>query len=193
MLSQIRFSGFGGQGIIRSGYIAGKAATLFAGKSAVLIQSFGPEARGSACCSELLISDLPIQYPYLTDVGVLVAMSQEACDKYLPGLRADGILLIDGDLVKTVPKAGAGYRVFSLPATRIAEELGNRIVANVVMLGFFTAITQTVADEAMRKALPGSVPDKALSLNRKAFDRGYELGIAQLEGVEDEPELEGAT
>ncbi len=192
MLSQIRFSGYGGQGIIRSGYIGGKAAALFDDKHAVMIQSFGPEARGSACSSQLLISDAPVLYPYLTEADVLVAMSQEACDKYLPGLRAGGILLIDRDLVKTVAETSDEFQIFAIPATRIGEELGNRIVANVVMLGFFAAITQSVSAEAMRKALPGSVPERALALNQQAFDRGFDYGKAQLR-VADEPTLQEAS
>ncbi len=186
MLRQIRFSGFGGQGIIRSGYISGKAASLFDGKFATMIQSFGPEARGSSCSAQLLISDTPVLYPYLTEADVLVAMSRESCEKYLSGLRDGGILLIDRDLVKTVPDSGRGIRIFSVPATRMAEELGKRIVANVVMLGFFAAITRTVSAEALRQALPGSVPERALGLNRQAFDRGFDCGVAELEPREGE-------
>ena len=166
----IRFSGFGGQGIIRSGYIVGKAAALFDGRHATMTQSFGPEARGSACSSQLIISDDAILYPYVDKAHILVAMSQEACEKFLPELREDGILVIDADLVD-VPSGSR--QTFSVPATRLAESLGNKIVANIVMLGFFSAVTDAVSPEAIKQALPGSVPDRALEMNLKGFDMGF--------------------
>ena len=180
MIQQIRFSGYGGQGIIRLGLIVGKAASLFDEKNATMTQSFGPEARGSACSSQLVVSDDPVLYPYLTEADILVAMSQEAHDKFLPGLRPGGILLVDEDLVKK-RASGEIYSVFSIPATRMAEELGNKVVGNVVMLGFFTVVTRIVSAQAMKKAIPGSVPDRAVELNLKAFDAGAACGDAQVE------------
>ncbi len=174
-MSEIRFSGFGGQGIIRCGLIAGKALSLFDNKQATMTQSFGPEARGSACSSQLLVSDDRVLYPYISAPEILVSMSQEAYEKYEPELRDDGILLIDKDLVKPKPPREK-IKTFSIPSTRFAEELGNRIIANLVMLGFFTAITRIVSPEAMKKALPGLVPGRFLELNKRAFDKGYEYG-----------------
>jgi 2-oxoglutarate ferredoxin oxidoreductase subunit gamma len=174
-MTEIRFSGFGGQGIIRCGLIAGKALSLFDNKQATMTQSFGPEARGSACSSQLVVSDDRVLYPYISAPEILVSMSQEAYDKYEPELREDGLLLIDKDLVKAKPPRGK-IRSYSVPSTRFAEELGNRITANLVMLGFFTAITRIVSPEAMKKALPGLVPGRFLELNKKAFDKGYEYG-----------------
>ena len=174
-MSEIRFSGFGGQGIIRCGLIAGKALSLFDNKQATMTQSFGPEARGSACSSQLVVSDDRVLYPYISAPEILVSMSQEAYDKYEPELREDGLLLIDRDLVKATPPRGK-IKSYSVPSTRFAEELGNRITANLVMLGFFTAITRIVSPEAMKKALPGLVPGRFLELNKKAFDKGYEYG-----------------
>jgi len=174
-MTEIRFSGFGGQGIIRCGLIAGKALSLFDNKQATMTQSFGPEARGSACSSQLVVSDDRVLYPYISAPEILVSMSQEAYDKYEPELREDGLLLIDKDLVKATPPRGK-IKSYSVPSTRFAEELGNRITANLVMLGFFTAITRIVSPEAMKKALPGLVPGRFLELNKKAFDKGYEYG-----------------
>jgi len=174
-MTEIRFSGFGGQGIIRCGLIAGKALSLFDNKHATLTQSFGPEARGSACSSQLVVSDDRVLYPYISSPEILVSMSQEAYEKYEPELGEDGILLIDKDLVKPAPPREK-IKTYSIPSTRFAEELGNRIIANLVMLGFFTAITQLVSPEAMKKALPGLVPGRFLDLNFKAFDKGYEYG-----------------
>jgi 2-oxoglutarate ferredoxin oxidoreductase subunit gamma len=174
-MTEIRFSGFGGQGIIRCGLITGKALSLFDNKQATMTQSFGPEARGSACSSQLVVSDDRVLYPYISLPEILVSMSQEAYDKYEPELRDDGVLLIDKDLVKLKPPRGK-IKSYSVPSTRFAEELGNRIIANLVMLGFFTAITRIVSPEAMKKALPGLVPGRFLELNKKAFDKGYEYG-----------------
>jgi len=169
-ITEIRFAGFGGQGIIRSGIIVGRAASIYDNKFATMNQAFGPEARGGACSSELIVSESRILYPYVTKADILVAMSEEGYEKFEPNLKENGILIIDSDLVK--PKKGR--KTFSVPATKLAEEMGNRIVANVVMLGFFTGITKVVSLEAMKKTIPESVPSRFVELNLKAFDRGYE-------------------
>jgi len=179
-MTEIRFSGFGGQGIIRCGLIAGKALSLFDNKHATMSQSFGPEARGSACSSQLVVSDDRVLYPYITIPEILVVMSQEAYDKYESDLKEGGTLIIDKDLVKNRPSQKK-IKTFSIPSTRFAEELGNRIIANLVMMGFFTAVTKIVSPEAMKKALPGLVPERFLSLNIKAFEKGYEYGLKILD------------
>ena len=139
---EIRLSGFGGQGIIRSGEIIGRAATLYDGRYATFTQSYGPESRGGAAAAQVAIADDPVElsYPHLINPSVLVVMSQGAYNKYVPGFRRDGLLIIDESLVELDEKA-EGLRVLGIPATRMAEELGRRIVANVVMLGFLAAVT----------------------------------------------------
>lgn len=176
-MAEIRVTGFGGQGIIRLGYIIGKAAALHGGKHATLTQSFGPEARGSACSAQVVVSDTPVLYPYITKPDILVAMSQEAYGKYVSNLKEGGELLIDQDLVSVgeIPKS---VRVSSIPAARLAEQMGNKIIANIVMLGFFTAVTGLVDREAARNAIEGSVPDRFIELNQKAFDAGYDYAKA---------------
>ncbi len=174
-MTEIRFSGFGGQGIVRCALITGKALCLFDGKHATMTQSFGPEARGGACSSQLVVSEDRVLYPYVTTPEILVAISQEAYDKYQPGLGDDGTLIIDEDLVEPGP-ARAGIALFAVPATRIAEDLGNRIFANLVVLGFFTAVTGVVSPGAIKQALPGLVPDRFLEINLKAFDTGHDHG-----------------
>lgn len=178
-MTEIRFSGLGGQGIVRCGLITGKALSLFDNKHATMTQSFGPEARGSACSSQLVVSEDRVLYPYITKPGILMAMSQEAYNKYIPNLQEDGMLVIDKDLVKPDPKSK--IKTYAVPSTRFAEELGNRITANLVMLGFFTAVTKIASAEAMKKALPGLVPDRFLDLNIRAFDKGYDYGQQVLE------------
>lgn len=174
-MAEIRFAGYGGQGIIKSGIIAGKAASIYDNKFSTMSQSFGPEARGGACSSQLVVSESKVLYPYVTKSDVLVAMSQEGYNKFESELCEEGILLIDEDLVKHKPPRGK-IKIYSIPTTRFAEQIGRKIVSNVVMLGFFTAVTNIVSYEAMKKALPGSVPEKALDLNMKAFEKGYEYG-----------------
>ncbi len=134
--TEIRLTGFGGQGIILSGYIVGKAAAIHDEKQATFTQSYGPESRGGACSAQVIISDEPISYPHLTDPAILVVMSQAAYNKYAPDLEEGALLIIDQDLVETGEIAG-DVKLLSVPATRLAEELGRKIVANIVMLGFF--------------------------------------------------------
>lgn len=185
-MSEIRFSGYGGQGIIRCGLITGKAVSLFDNKFGTMTQSFGPEARGSSCSSQLVISEDRVLYPYITRPEILVSMSQDAYEKYEPDLRSDGILIYDTDLVKLKP-ARDQIKYYGVPSTRFAEEMGNRIFANLVMLGFFTAITRLVTPEAMKKALPGLVPKRFLELNIRAFDKGHEYGIELLAKEPEKP------
>jgi 2-oxoglutarate ferredoxin oxidoreductase subunit gamma len=188
-LTEIRFAGFGGQGIIRSGIIIGKAVSIFDKRFATMNQSFGPEARGGACSAQVVVSGQRVLYPYVTRPNVLVAMSQEAYSKYEPELREGGLLIIDQDLVKPGP-IRKGITLYGVPATRIAEELGNRIIANVAMLGFFTAVTGVVSAGAMKEALPTLVPERFVDLNLKAFDEGYRCG-QQLHRREKKPAAKG--
>ena len=175
---EIKFSGFGGQGIVRCALITGKAIALYDGKFSCMTQSFGPEARGGACQSQLIISDTRIAYPYCTVPGVLISLSQEAYEKYEPGLGDGGVLIYEEDLVKPTGDASR-VRRYPVPATRIAEEVGNRLFTNLVVLGFFSAVTKACSPEAMKQALPGLVPDRFLKKNIAAFDKGYEFGLTQ--------------
>ena len=186
-MNEIRFSGYGGQGIIRCGLIAGKAISLYDNKYATMTQSFGPEARGSACSSQVVVSEDRVLYPYITRPEILVSMSQDAYEKYEPELRDGGILIYDTDLVKLKP-ARAKIKIYGVPSTRFAEEMGNRIFANLVMLGFFTAIAKVVTPEAMKKALPGLVPKRFLELNIRAFERGYSYGLEVLSQEKQAPQ-----
>ncbi len=175
----IRFSGFGGQGIIKSGILIGMAASLHDNKFGTMTQSFGPEARGGACSAQVVVNDTPILYPYIVAPEILVTMSQEAYEKFLDELAPDGILLTDVDLVKP-ERLRTDVRMYSVPATRIAEEMGNRIFANVVMVGFFTGITKVISPGSVKAALPDSVPERFIDVNIKAFERGYDYALELL-------------
>ncbi len=177
--TEIKIGGFGGQGVILTALIIGKAASLFEGRESTMTQNFGPEARGGACSAQVIVSDTKIRYPYVAVPSILVIMSQEAYTRFEPQLDENGILLIEEDLVKPGPMRGK-VRVFSIPATRIAEELGRKIVLNIVMLGFFTSVTKLLDADAVRKAIKNSVPKGTDELNLKAFERGYEYGLKKL-------------
>ncbi len=188
-LTEIRVAGFGGQGVILSAIVLGKACSIHEGKFATMTQNFGPEARGGACSAQLILSDSPVLYPYVTQPDVMVVMSQEAYNKFRPELKDGGMLLVERDLVR-VTNVSQQAKVYSVPATRIAEELGKRMVLNIVMVGFFTAVTQLLDVEAVRKAVADSVPAHFRDLNIKAFDKGYEYGVAALAAGPEKADLE---
>jgi 2-oxoglutarate ferredoxin oxidoreductase subunit gamma len=173
--TEIRIAGFGGQGVILAGMVIGKAATLHDGKFVTLTQSFGPEARGSACSVQLIVSHEPILYPYLTRPDILVAMSQEANTRFSPELKQDGMLLYEKDLIQ-VDDSKQALRRYGIPATRFAEELGRKLVLNMVMVGFVTALTALATPEAVRKAIADSVPKGTENLNLAAFEKGLAFG-----------------
>src|SRR4030042_1700177 len=144
---EVRFAGFGGQGIIKSGIITAAAASIHAGKNAVQTQSYGPESRGGACKSEVVISEEEIDFPKVVEPEVLVVMSQHAYNDYADDLKACGIVILDPDMIPT-ERDLKGVKVFRVPATKIADELGRRIVANIVMIGAFVAITNLLDKNA---------------------------------------------
>ena len=170
MRKEIRISGFGGQGVVLAGYVLGRALSLYEGLEAVMTQSYGPEARGGASSANVVFSETEIAYPFVQEPDVLVALSQEAYSKFRPTARQNALILIDKDLVQP----DTGDRVQPIPATRLAEELGRRIVANMIMLGFFTAVSGLVSRESMQAALEASVKPKTVDLNLRAFAAGYE-------------------
>lgn len=176
---EIVITGFGGQGIVLAGRILGKAATLGDHKESTLIQSYGPESRGGACSAQVIISDGAIHYPYVRRIDILVCMSQSGFEKYIGQIKEEGILIIDQDLVQ--PR-GIDRDFFSIPSTRIAEELGRKMMANIIMLGFFTAITGSASLDAMRNAVAGSVPKGTEKMNETAFNKGYDYGLSTLKG-----------
>lgn len=172
---EIRIAGFGGQGIILSGYILGKAAAIYDNKFSTLIQSFGPEARGSSCAAQLIISETQILYPYLVTPDVTIILSRDAYENFGKELVNGGTMLVEKDLVhpQSVPK---NVSVFAIPATRLAEEMGRKIVLNIITVGFFSAITNITSYEATKKAVESSVPQGTEAINLQAFETGYEYG-----------------
>ncbi len=169
MRREIRIAGFGGQGIGLAGYILGKAAALYDGLEAVMTQSYGPEARGGASSANVVISDREIAYPFVQRPDILIALSQEAYNKYAPATKNEGLIIIDGDLVLVdVDRYHLG-----IPALRLAEEVGRRLVANMIILGFLTANTDLVRRKAMEQAIESSVKPQTKQLNLQAFECGF--------------------
>jgi 2-oxoglutarate ferredoxin oxidoreductase subunit gamma len=174
---ELRFSGAGGQGLILAGVIMAEAASIYDGKQAVQSQSYGPEARGGSSKSEVIISDEPIDYPKATKVDALLALTQEACDKYVHDLKDGGVLLLDSDLVKRAPEGN--FEVTAFPIINTAKnEVGREIVANIVALGAMVALSGAVTKGGAEKAVVARVPEAFVELNRKAFLLGYEKALA---------------
>jgi 2-oxoglutarate ferredoxin oxidoreductase subunit gamma len=180
MKKEIRICGFGGQGVILAGFIIGKAAAVFMDYNAVQSQSYGPEARGGAARSEVIISDEKIGYPRPTGVDLFVAMSQESFDTYRADINKDTIIVVDPDLVK---KHNIGRPIYKINAQQIAEKLGNKIVTNIVMVGAATAIFGLLEHDAVKKSVIDSVPGRFKELNEKAFEKGFEAGKNAVTGL----------
>ncbi len=170
---QVVLSGFGGQGVIMAGQILGRAAAVHEGRNAVMAQSYGPESRGGACRSEVILADGEIAYPRVVSPDVAVVLSQEAY-RIVGRSRPAGCLLVaEENLVQLDEEAGNGTRVLRVPAARIAEQLGRRIVLNIVTLGFLCGATGVVSADALRAAIAASVPRGTEALNLRAFEAGY--------------------
>jgi 2-oxoglutarate ferredoxin oxidoreductase subunit gamma len=172
-LVQVVLSGFGGQGVITAGQILGRAVAVHEGRNAVMAQSYGPESRGGACTAEVILADGEIAYPRVVSPDVAVVLSQEAYRKVGRGRPPTCLLIAEEDLVELDAEAEQGRPVLRVPATRLAEGLGRRVVQNIVTLGFLCGATGAVSPEALKEAIAASVPRGTESLNLKAFDAGY--------------------
>lgn len=170
---QVVLSGFGGQGIIMAGQILGRAVAVHEGRNAVMAQSYGPESRGGACKTEVILADGEIAYPRVVSPDVVVVLSQEAYRQVGLPRPAACLLIAEEDLVRLDEEAERGRNVLCVPAARLAEELGRRIVLNIVTLGFLCGATGAVSPEALRSAIAASVPKGTETLNLRAFDAGY--------------------
>jgi 2-oxoglutarate ferredoxin oxidoreductase subunit gamma len=155
---EIRISGFGGQGVVLSGEIIGKAASIYDKGFATLTQSYGPEARGGSCTAEVVISDQPVGYPYVANPEVIIILAQEAYHRYASN------------------RPSHKHRLLSIPVTHMAREMGRPVVANIIMLGFLAAVGDVVPREALRESVLSSVPEGTQELNLRAFDAGYAYG-----------------
>jgi len=172
---EIRIAGFGGQGIVLTGQIIGQAASIYDNGFATFTQSYGPESRGGSCTAEVVTSDKPIDYPYVQSPQMLIILSQEAYTKYANNIPKETLVIIDSDLVKPSPSHNPAP--LSIPATRMAREMGRAVVANIIMLGFLAAVSDLVSVEALRKSILASVPEGTGEFNMKSFELGYNYGL----------------
>jgi 2-oxoglutarate ferredoxin oxidoreductase subunit gamma len=171
---ELRLSGEGGQGLVLAGKILAEAAAIYDGINATQSQSYGPEARGGASRSEVILSDDDIDFPKATRLDIVLALTQEACDKYSGDLKPEGILLVDEDAVKQLPQGE--FRIWRAPVIRSAQEkLGRAIVANIVALGIITRAAGVVSEEAVRNAILARVPKGTEKVNVEAFEIGLAL------------------
>jgi 2-oxoglutarate ferredoxin oxidoreductase subunit gamma len=170
---QVVLSGFGGQGVIMAGEILGRAVAVDEGRNAVMAQSYGPESRGGACKTEVILADGDIAYPRVVAPDVVVVLSQEAYRQVGRSRPAECLLIAEEDIVKVDDEVERGKTVLRVPAMRLAEQLGRRIVLNMVVLGFLCGATQLASPEALKSAIAASVPKGTEALNLKAFDSGF--------------------
>jgi 2-oxoglutarate ferredoxin oxidoreductase subunit gamma len=172
--TEILIGGVGGQGVVLSGILLGTAATLFEGKQAVQTQSYSSELRGGSARAEVIISDERVSDPEVRKPDVLILMAEDAVPRYLHKVRPGGLVAVDSDLVKSLESGN--YEILQVPATSIAEkEMGNIVVANLILLGVLIKKTGLLSVESMKKAIEVSVPKKAMTLNLNAFQKGLEL------------------
>ena len=173
---EVRLAGMGGQGLILAGIILAEAATIFDGKNAVQSQSYGPESRGGASRSEVVISpeDVEIDYPKVTSPDLLLVMSREAMERYGRDIKSDGIMVLDSTFVEEPEEPPC--RVISLPITEITKKnFGKPIVANIVALSAINSIIGIVSEDALEKAVLKRVPRGTEDLNRSALQLGTSI------------------
>jgi len=169
---EIRLSGSGGQGLILAGVILAEAIGVGDGKNAVQTQSYGPEARGGASRADVVISNGQIYYPKTMKLDLLLALTQEACDRYYPDMKPDGLLVIDSTLVTQIPTK----KFYGFPFVRLArEEIGHVMVANVIALGAITELTGIVSREAVKDAVLSRAPKGTEDKNQKALELGFKI------------------
>ncbi|MEO0052519.1 MAG: 2-oxoacid:acceptor oxidoreductase family protein [candidate division WOR-3 bacterium] len=180
---EIRLAGTGGQGVILASVILAEAAGVYEGWYAVQTQSYGPEARGGASRADVIISDQPILYPKCRKLDLLVGLSQQAIDKYLPDLKIRGLAVIDEFYVRECPHP----QTLCLPLSRTArEKLGRELFTNILTLGAIAKITGLVSLESLKKAVATRVPKQFLDFNTRALEAGWELGA----GVKPAPAVQ---
>ncbi len=169
------FSGSGGQGVITAAIILAEAAVLWEDLVAVQSQSYGPEARGGATRTDVIISESDIHFPKANEPNVLVCLTQEAYNKFYTIIRPGGLLVTDTRYVKTQRKVDA--RQVELPLfQRVMEEIGKPIVLNICMLGAVVGLTRVVKPESIRKVLKDRVPPEFFDINARALELGVAMG-----------------
>jgi 2-oxoglutarate ferredoxin oxidoreductase subunit gamma len=176
MRRELRIAGFGGQGVITLGTIVAVAAGIHEDLEVAQTQSYGPEARGGACRSDVVISDEPIDYTKPLALDLFIALSQSGLDRYWPEVKeGKTLVLVDKTLVTKIPEHIPPVR--GIEATRIAEgEFKERVMANMLLLGCSAAWLKWIRYEAFVKALEQHLNPKSLASSLAALKRGFEEG-----------------
>ncbi|MGI6574983.1 MAG: 2-oxoacid:acceptor oxidoreductase family protein [bacterium] len=177
MRQEIMLSGFGGQGLVLGGIILAEAAVVYDGKNATHNQSYGPEARGGACRSEVIISDQDIKYPEIQNPDLFLAMTQDAVNKIGNRIKPTGVAIVDPEFVRDLTPLAAAKAVYQVPITQIAREVtGRTITGNMVALGVISTLTGVVGKEAIEAAIMERVPPQTREMNKKALYAGFAAG-----------------
>jgi len=174
--TEVRISGLGGQGVVLAGQILARAA-VYDGKKVVQTQSYGAEARGSLAKSEVIISNDDRAFPSVRTCDVLIAMNQEAVEKYFRDLKENGTLVVDSTNVNDIPKTKS--KIFTIPATEKAKEtFGSKVYANMIILGALVATNRMVSEKSLKKAIEDTLAKKDVDINKQAFQKGEELATS---------------
>ena len=179
---EFRFTGIGGQGAITIGNVLGRAAVIYGGREAVVTEGYSPYVTGGWSRADVVISDDPIDYPLVSKLDVLLTMYQDGLDLNLKMVKSGGFVIAENQLASFRGVGRKDLRLLGVPAIATAESLGKKLVANVVMLGAVPAVCGAVQLDAVKKAVADRFP-KAVELNMKALDRGFELGSKLIQGI----------
>ncbi|MDH5403985.1 MAG: 2-oxoacid:acceptor oxidoreductase family protein [Candidatus Heimdallarchaeota archaeon] len=174
MKTEFRASGVGGQGIITMGHIIGKAAAIYDDKKVIMTEAYGPEITGGFAVADVIIDENNINYPIVDNPDILVILSSNRMEKDLQSVKTNGIVLFDSNFIE-IQEIRESY--IPIPAFETAIKLGNKVIANVIMLGALQVITEIISKQALETILFERVPKKFEELNKEALKIGYKIGM----------------
>jgi 2-oxoglutarate ferredoxin oxidoreductase subunit gamma len=172
--TSIRFSGFGGQGIILSAVILAFGTAIYEKRSVVQTQSYGVESRGGSCTADVIISDKAIAYPLVECADFLISLSQEAVNKYIPAINKYSLVIVDPVFVQELPEGLSG-RVVEVPAAEMADKLGNRLVSNMIVLGVLSGLSSVISLESLEKSIKRNTNRALHDINISAANVGFKF------------------
>jgi 2-oxoglutarate ferredoxin oxidoreductase subunit gamma len=167
---EIIFAGFGGQGILSMGKFLAYAG-MDAGLNVSWLPSYGPEMRGGTANCSVILTDAEVGSPVVTDPDSVIVMNRPSLDKFEGSLKKDGLLVLDSDLVNREPER-TDIEIIKIPAQSIAEELGSKTIANMVLLGALVAKTKIVSMEVLLEALKAHGKERFYEINKLALEKG---------------------
>ena len=172
---EIRLTGVGGQGVVLSSVILGRAASVYDKINAVQTQTYGSDMRGGDVCTEVIISEEKIIYPIINNPDILIALAQRAYDNHIKDLKPNGILITDSNLVKIDTSFKENIYYYDMFNKIAIDQFKKKITANMIMMGFIYKKTGVVSYHSLKKAIIDLLPSKTYKLNKKALDLGIEL------------------